>query len=42
MVADELSRSLQPGVSFRVPELLKNIKKAELPIRQWSYYLAKA
>ena len=41
-VADELSRRLQPGVRFRVPDLLKNIKKTELPIRQVSYYLAKA
>ena len=41
-VADELSRSLQPGVTFRVPELLKNITKTELPTRELSYYIAKA
>ena len=41
-VTDDLSRRLQPGVSFRVLDLLKDIKNTELPIRQLSYYLAKA
>ena len=35
-VADDLSRRLLPGVSFRVLDFLKDIKKTELPIRQLS------